>query len=117
MLELHDLVEHFAIHVATCVEHLGADGFEARFTRSDTGATAIELINRFLDEYNHRVKGDVVDSEGLVHAHEIVLVKPTSPTKSLLDYFPKAGPSTSRTKSQVANDGEEVKSAEDQAAS
>lgn len=82
MEELDDAVSHFASHVRDCINHLGADGFEARFKHPDTNLPALDLINDLLTEYNLRLRGMNVDTDGNFVGKDVCAVRPLP--KSLL---------------------------------
>src|SRR6202020_414631 len=112
MAELDTLVAHFAAHVRACVEHLGPDGFEARFKHPNTSSSAVELANAFITEFNERSAGNVIQDGGEVSENETLPARMTAPPSStLLRYFAKGGPASVRAaKASTVGDEDEPKS-------
>ncbi|KAJ7205810.1 hypothetical protein GGX14DRAFT_568703 [Mycena pura] len=94
--ELDLTVAHFADHVRACIDHLGVEGFEARFKRASSGSTAFQLVNMFVDEYNLRRQGNAVDADGNDDGLDLVAFPSSTsqqpPPAPTLRFFAKGGP-------------------------
>jgi hypothetical protein len=110
MEDLDDAVSHFANHVRACIQHLGPDGFEARFKHPDTNVHAVELVNMFLTEYNLRLRGMAVDSDGQLAGKEVFRARLPSDAKTLLeiDRGTEASSSAGKVARELKTTGEDI---------
>jgi len=109
--EFNGIAEHFSEHVRSCIEHLGSEGFEARFKTSNTAPSVVDFINDLLAQYNHRAAGNSVGEDGHLGGPTIVDLE-TPPAKSFFELDRE-----SFVSSIASSSGEKVKEADEGAAS